>query len=185
MNERQLSRLGSLIFGLVLILLGVLFLVDDYLGLDLGRIRWPFFILIPGLLIYLASFLLPDEPARGLSAAGSIVTMVGLVLFVQDRYDLYQTWAYVWALVAPTSLGLGWLGHALLRRDGKMARESIQLVGVGLLLFTIGFVFFELLIGLSGFRQPWLLNLWPALLILLGLVLLVRSLRSGARNKGS
>jgi len=38
---------------------------------------------------------------------GSIITIAGLVLAVQNTFDLFATWAYAWALVAPGGVGLG------------------------------------------------------------------------------
>jgi hypothetical protein len=173
--KEQPSRTGSLTVGLLLILLGVLFLVDDYLGIDLGQLGWPLFIIVPGVAIYLGALLLPHAPAKGLSAAGSIITMVGLILFFQNSFGYYQSWAYAWALVAPTSFGLGWMGLGLLRQNRELAQEGMRLAGVGVVLFLAFGAFFELVIGISGFRQSWAGNLWPALLIILGLFLLARN----------
>lgn len=185
MKEQQPSRSGSLAIGLLLILFGVLFLVDDYLGIDLGQFSWPLFIIVPGVAIYLGALVLPQAPAKGLSVAGSIITMVGLILFFQNSFGYYQSWAYAWALVAPTSLGLGWMGLGLLRQNRELVQKGMRLAGVGLALFLAFGAFFELVIGLSGFGQTWAGNLWPALLILLGLFLLARSYWSGSRPKAS
>lgn len=183
MEEQQPSRRGSLIVGFLLILLGVWFLVDDYLGIDLGQVGWPLFIIVPGVATYLGAMLLPHAPAKGLSAVGSIITMVGLILFFQNNFGHYQSWAYAWALVAPTSFGLGWMGLGLLRQNRELAQEGMRLAGVGLVLFLAGGAFFELVIGIGGFRRSWAGNLWPVLLIVLGIVLLVRSYWTGARSK--
>jgi len=58
-----------------------------------------------------------------MAAVGGILTMVGVVLAVQEAYDLYQTWAYAWALVAPGGVGLGLTIYGLFtgRRDDLRA----------------------------------------------------------------
>lgn len=185
MKEEQSTNGGRLIFGVLLILLGVGFFLQRYLAIDLGRYGWPFFIIGPGALIYLASLILPEEPGKGLSAVGSIITMVGLILFYQNTFDHFESWAYAWALVAPTSLGLGWIGYGLLHGNGDLAREGIRLAGTGLLIFLVAGAFFELVIGLGGYRLAWADTLWPVLLILAGVLLLARGFWAGSRKKGA
>jgi hypothetical protein len=38
---------------------------------------------------------------------GSTVTMVGRTLFFQNTVDYFRSWVYAWALVFPTSVGVG------------------------------------------------------------------------------
>lgn len=166
---------GNVVLGLLLILVGVVFLVGQFLDIDLGRLAWPLFIIVPGAAVYLASLAMPEEPGKGFSAVGSIVTMVGLILLYQNTFDHFESWAYAWALVAPTSLGLGWIGYGLIRGNRETLDEGLRVAGVGLVMFLVAATFFELVIGISGFRLAWADDLWPILLIALGLILLVRT----------
>ena len=53
----------------------------------------------------------PDSPLRDSAT-------IGLVLWVQETYDAYATWAYAWALVAPTAPGVGTLLYGAVKGDG-------------------------------------------------------------------
>ena len=57
-----------------------------------------------------------------MASVGGIVTMIGVVLAVQEAYGLYQTWAYAWALVAPGGVGVGLTVYGLLARRGDDLR---------------------------------------------------------------
>jgi uncharacterized membrane protein HdeD (DUF308 family) len=175
-KEEKKSNVGNVILGVVLILFGALFLLGQFLDINLGAIAWPFFIIVPGVAVYLASLAMAGEEGKGFSAFGSIVTMVGLVLLFQNIFDRFDTWAYAWALVAPTSLGLGWIGRGLVRRNRALMSEGVRVASVGLGMFLVAATFFELVINIGGNRPDWAANLWPVLLILLGLFFLVRNL---------
>jgi hypothetical protein len=63
-----------------------------------------------------------------------------------------------------------------------MARDGFWMVLTGFVIFAVGFIFFEGVIGISGDRLPlpdWFL---PAIIIGLGLVVLVRGFMSGGRS---
>jgi hypothetical protein len=103
--------------------------------------------------------------------------MVGLILFFQNVTGHWASWSYAWALIAPTSIGLGMFGYALLKGKPELRRESLQIIKVGLAIFVVAAIFFELIVGVSGFglgRYGW-----PILLIALGIFFLVRNLTAG------
>lgn len=81
-------------------------------------------------------------------------TFVGtvLILLFQNIFDVYGTWAYAWALVAPTSIGLAKLVYGRLRQLDDQVKSGPNLTGIGLAMFLFGAFFFELGIGPSGFR---------------------------------
>jgi hypothetical protein len=128
------------------------------------------------MLLFMASFVL--EPRAGIPVAmfGGMVTTTGGILFVQNVFDLYASWAYAWALIAPTSIGLAKLIYGALRGLGNEVRSGLSMSGVGFAMFVIGGFFFELVIGINGFNfgASWLC--WPALLIGLGVILLLTNL---------
>ena len=107
---------------------------------------------------------------------GAMVTTTGGILFVQNVFDLYASWAYAWALIAPTSVGLAKLIYGALHGLGDEVRSGLTLSGIGFAMFVIGGFFFELVIGINGFYfgASWLC--WPALFIGLGVILLLSNL---------
>lgn len=168
---------GVLVLGLALVGLGGLALLGQAGGLTLG---WPAWIIVPGIGLLVAAVVVGGPTGSGVAAVGGIVTMVGVVLAVQEAYGLYATWAYAWALVAPGGVGLGLavFGLATGRRDDL--RGGLGALGVGIVLFLVGFLFFESVIGLSGGRFDELTSVAvPLLLVGLGVVLLVGAFLPG------
>jgi len=168
---------GNLVFGALLILLGLIFLAAQFFGsifrINLGDFAWPFFIIIPGAALFLISLPMEPNSGRGLAIFGSIITMVGLLLLVQNITNLWASWAYAWALVAPTSIGLSDILYGTLRGRGDWVRSGLNTAAVGIGIFLVGAFFFEAIIGLNGFPIRLGATFWPLVLIGLGLVLLV------------
>ena len=162
--------------GVVLVVLGIFALVIVVSGVDLTQYGWPLFVLIPGLTLLVLGFV-----GMGAIAAipGGIVTMLGLVLAYQNSTGDWPTWAFAWSLVIPFGLGLGMYLQALRDRDVGALRRGRTLMFAGLMIFIFGFVFFESILGISGRDYGGLGKAaLPLLLILIGLVLLVRSIQS-------
>jgi hypothetical protein len=176
---RQRGYPGAAVLGGILVAVGLLFLVTQQLNLEVGEVGWPFFVIAPGVAIAVLG--LTQRNGSGLTIAGSIATIVGLVLLYQNTTDHWESWAYAWALVGPGGSGLGMLLYGARSRDDSMMRAGFwQFLG-GIGIFVAGFVFFEGVIGISGRRFPlpeWVL---PAIVIAFGLVLVVRGL-TGRRD---
>lgn len=174
------SNIVSTLVGVSLILLGILFLIGRYIGtrfgIDFGHYTWPFFIITPGVFLFMASFAFERRTGMILAMVGGMVATTGSILLIQNTFDLFASWAYAWALVAPTSIGLAKLVYGGLRGLQDQVKSGMNLIGVGLAIFVFGGFFFELGIGISGFHfgAAWLC--WPGLLIGLGIVLLLSSL---------
>ncbi len=181
MARSKQSTAGRTIVGVLLILLGIVFLITQFFEIDIIGLLWPLFIIVPGAVAYIVSLTLPEEPGKGVNALGSIITMVGLLLLYQNTTGHFESWAYAWALVAPTSIGVGWMGYGLVKGNSDLMKEGTRIAGTGLGMFLIGLIFFELILGISGFRQAWAADLWPLLLIIIGLILLARNIWSSAR----
>jgi hypothetical protein len=148
MNSRVNGGGLSVGLGVVLVLLGALFLLEQFLGVRLGNWLWPFFIIIPGLFFFVG-MALGGSSAGALAVPGSIVTMVGLLLLYQNSFNHYESWAYAWALI-PVAAGLGMLIHGAWSDRPALMQHGRRTIGVGLVLFLIGFVFFELMLNISG-----------------------------------
>ena len=127
----------------------------------------------------------PDE---GVLAAvtpgtpGGILTMVGLVLAYQNSTGYWASWAYVWPLVAPGGVGLGLFLQGLRERNANLIKQGRNLMFIAALIFMIGFVFFESLLNLSGINDvPAVKAALPALFIVIGILLLARSIQRSRR----
>jgi len=162
---------ASLILGTGLIGLGVLLLLGEFVEIDLGHYLWPFFIIVPGLLFF-AGMLAGGKSASGLAIPGSVITTTGLLLFYQNTTGHWESWSYAWALF-PTAVGVGMIIQGLWGDQPKIAREGTRLARVGITLFIVFGVFFELVLNVSGFwtAGQWL---WPILLIAAGVFLIAR-----------
>ena len=105
---------------------------------------WPLWIVVPGVAMLVGSFALPQRGGSGSRSRARSSRSSALILWVQETYDAYSTWAYAWALVAPTAPGLGMLlygARPARRRAGRATGCGRRLVGLGLFL---GFaLFFE------------------------------------------
>lgn len=179
-NKPVIVTRGNALVGILLIFLGIVFLVGQIFDIHIGRFIWPFFIIVPGVASFLGALAVEDELAKALAIIGGIVTMVGTILLVQSFTDLWASWSYAWALVAPMGPGLGlWLLGSIKDQD-ELVKAGKDLIRVGLVMFVIAAVFFELVIGVSGFG----LGRYglPMLLILLGIFSLVRNVRHGRHN---
>jgi hypothetical protein len=165
----------STALGIVLVVIGIFALAVVLFGIDLTSYGWPLFVIIPGLTLLVVGFV---GAGQGAAIPGGILTMLGLVLAYQSGTGDWPSWAFAWALVAPFGVGLGMYLQALRDRNAGAMRRGRSLMFVGLVIFMIGFVFFESILGISGtsygiFGKAAL----PALLIVIGIILLVRSIQ--------
>lgn len=157
--------------GTVLIIIGALFLLIQITNVNVGGFTWPFFIILPGLLLLAAAFV--SGKAAALAIPGSIVTMIGLILFMQNVTGRFETWSYVWALI-PAAVGIGIFIQGSLTHNDKLRSDGNRLTLIGLAMLLAFAAFFELLIFNSFTdRFIWRYGL-PILLIGVGAYLLVR-----------
>lgn len=160
--------------GGILIVLGIIFFAGQQLNIDIGEATWPLYVIAPG--VALVTLGLTQRRGSGLTIFGSVVTMVGLVLFYQNATDHWESWAYAWALVGPGGSGIGMLLYGTRSGDRKMARDGFWMILIALGIFAAGLVFFEGIIGISGERLPlpnWVL---PVAVIVIGVLVLIRGL---------
>jgi hypothetical protein len=169
----------STALGIVLVVVGLFALGVVVLGIDLTTYGWPLFVIIPGLTLLVVGFV---GGGQGASIPGGILTMLGLVFAYQNGTGDWPSWAFAWALVVPFGVGLGMYLQAFRDRDSTALRRGRNLMFAGAIIFMIGFVFFESILGISGtdygiFGKAAL----PALLIVIGIILLVRSIQRSRR----
>ena len=93
MSTDRIRSMAILAIGLGLIAFGVLFLGGTVLRIDIWGMLWPLFIVIPGLLFFVGMIVL-GRPGAPLAVPGSIITMGGVILFIQNLTGIWSTWAY-------------------------------------------------------------------------------------------
>ncbi len=181
MEERPYNSQGMRWLGIALIVLGILELFNQVFNIRLGRFLWPLFILVPGVVMLTLALRTAHDSAEPFVVLGSLLTMTGLVLFYQNLTRHWASWAYAWALIAPTAVGAGqWLYGTACGRP-SIVKTGKDLLRIGLTMFVAGFIFFELILNISG------LGLgaagWGILLIVVGAFLLLRPFFS--KNRAS
>jgi hypothetical protein len=175
---RQSTTLGGL-----LVLIGAILLLGQFVHLDLGHYGWPFFIIVPGLALLVMALAGRGVIGEGLAIAGSIVTVTGLILLYQNTTDHFESWAYAWALVFPGAVGTGMILYGLSAGRPGNVRAGSRLVGIAVVLFVLGAAFFVGVIGLGDYQFGRSTGvLVGAVIIVLGALLLIANLASGRRN---
>jgi hypothetical protein len=171
---------SSAALGIVLVVVGIFALLVVMSGVDLTENGWPLFIIIPGLTLMVVGFVSIGAVA---TIPGGIVTMLGIVLAYSNSTGDWPIWAYAWSLVVPFGIGLGMYLQALRDHDQHALRTGRTLLFIGLMIFLIGFVLFESILGISGrdYFGPYGKAALPALLIIVGAILLVRSVQRSRR----
>jgi hypothetical protein len=166
--------------GIVLVVVGLFALLTVLSGVDLTQNGWPLFIIIPGLTLLIVGFITFGAVA---TVPGGIVTTLGLVLAYANSTGDWPVWAYAWALVIPGGIGLGVYLQALRDRDQAALRNGRNLLFVSGMIFLIGFVVFESILGISGrdYFGNFGKGALPGLLIIVGVILLVRSIQASRR----
>ena len=170
---------AGLVIGIILVVGGAIVLLGRATDLTLGPTAWPLWLIVPGVAMVVGSFAIPPRGGLGLAIPGAILAMIGVVLWFQATSGHYATWAYAWALVAPTGVGLGMLLYGLAHRDGELARNGLRttLVGIGLFL-AFGF-FFEGVLGLSGVEFTNVRQAAPFVSVAFGVILLIAAFLPG------
>ena len=166
MNVSKNSRLFG---GLLLILIGLgIFLIRtiqipaQWSSFFSG---WPMILVGIGFGLLVLGLLLgsPD-----MSVPASIMLGLGGIFLYQNSTNEWESWSYVWSLI-PGFVGIGIIISGLLKwRIKEEVREGLRLLLISAVLFII---FGSLLGGIKILG-----NLWPIVLILLGLWIIVRNL---------
>lgn len=186
-TELRTRAIPSFVLGGTLVLVGFLFLVVQVINVDfaIGSTLWPFFIIVPGLLLFGVALANSGKEGERLAIMGSIATMVGLLVLYQNSTKHWENWAYAWALIIPTALGVGQMIYGSLKHQPEIVKTGTRLTVIGSIMFLVGFFFFEVVIGIGGYglsRYGIARFGWPLLLIGLGCILILYNLlanRSG------
>lgn len=170
MNGERTNR-TSLVFGGLLIALGVLFLIGEIFRVNVWEYAWPMFILIPGL-IFFGITVSGGSKSAGFAIPASILTTVGLIFFFQTLTGHYASWAYAWTLIFPTAIGLGMFIMGSMGDDESLRKQGKGFLRAGLVLFVLlGFLFEAIFrMGDNLFSRLF----WPSAIILFGVFLILR-----------
>ncbi len=160
----------SVVGGLLLILLGLFFLAYQVMPDRLAWLRidmsWPLIVVAVGAGLLIFGLLVG---APGMAVPACIVGGIGALLYWQNATGNWDSWAYAWTLI-PGFVGIGTILAGLLG-EGRL-RDALE---GGFWMITISAVMFAIFgsfLGGMNLFGPY----WPALLILLGAIILVRNL---------
>lgn len=171
------QRLGGLtVLGALLVILGIGAFLARQAGVDaiqaVTDAGWPFFVIVPGVALLVASFFRRPPEGLGFAIPGAIVTSVGALLLYQQATGHWESWAYAWALVGPGAAGLSMLLYGLFSHDRKVLGTGLALGVISAVLFTVGYWYFETIFDTG--RVPVDLGAsWPVALVALGVIALV------------
>lgn len=168
---------GPVLLGVGLLILGIVLLVGELLGFRFESIMWPFIFIIPGGVIFLSAVSSRDSHAEGLAILGSMMMALGIIFLLQQLFDMWASWAYAWALLAPTSIGVAQVIFGKQQNRASIVKNGKGLIEVGLTMFFIFFVFFELILNISGKNLiPAGLPAFPVALIVVGIFVILRTI---------
>lgn len=180
---------GRVIGAVILIGLGILFLFGQVFGFSVwdvfggafglvgrffGAFEWPFYILLPGLVL-LAIAVLGGRSAAPAAFPGAVIGGTGLILWYQNATGHFKSWSYLWGLY-PVFVGLAMIFVGARTGDRAMVDNGRKTVMVGIVLTAVFGIFMELIFsGNMGLLMRFIV---PLALIGGGVMLLLRSRRS-------
>jgi hypothetical protein len=166
MNE---SNRGTMVTGIVLVVLGAMFIVLNLLPGVTAAKTWPLVFIVLGICFFLPSLIWPKsrEGLSGLFIPGSVLFALGAIFLFNTLTGIWSVWAIAWILI-PASVGFGLLSGAWV---GKWDKNVMQ---VGKWMLVISMVLFALMAALFG--NLLVKTIGAGLLVATGLFLLVRSL---------
>lgn len=130
-------RRSSILAGLILIAVGVIFLliplfpnISDFL--DISQF-WPLIIFSIGILFLVGALL----GSPGLAIPAAVIGGTGLMMYVQLINDAWGSWIYSWALI-PVFVGTGIILKKAIEGDLLSGiRSGSRPIAVGLIIFLI------------------------------------------------
>jgi hypothetical protein len=162
-------RRGNISLAFLLIIVGAWYLaIEIFPGLKAlayGSGTWPLQIVGLGILFAVAA-ILSWTPAFFIPA--SIITGIGGLLFWQNSTGNWASWSYMWALI-PGFVAFGLLLFGLFAR-----RRGAYIAGLWNLFSSV--ILFGIFASAFG-KFEFASKLWPAGLILLGLIVLLMGFR--------
>lgn len=178
------QQITPLIAGVALMGLGGLFLIAQLLGGNFWAYFWPYPIIAVGL-TFLVTMISRGRGAGGLAVPGSVITTVGLLLFLQNSFGWWESWAFAWTFIV-ISVGVGIFMMGIVNHSDNAKRNGLRIAAIGVLLLIPFGIFFGLGFSFLGFTFATRV-IWPLILMGVGAVLVLRgvlahSLRAPSAN---
>jgi hypothetical protein len=165
------QQITPLIAGVILMGLGGLFLIAQLLGGNFWAYFWPYPIIAAGV-TFLIAMVSRGRGAGGLAIPGSIITTVGLILFLQNSFGWWESWAFAWTFIV-ISVGVGIFIMGVVNQSDKSKRNGLRIAAIGVLLLVPFGIFFGLGFSFLGFTFATRV-IWPLILLGVGAVLVLR-----------
>ncbi len=149
---------------------GVILLALNLFHVSLMSIAWPFFILIPGLLMLLPAYRSTSSDVSAwswLAVPGAFMSLLG-VLLIATNFGHGEIWAYGWTLF-PASVVAGMMLMHRQDRSQPIHVSGRKFIRASLIVFLGLGLFFELIAFAS--MGPW----WPVLLIAWGVYMVAKN----------
>jgi hypothetical protein len=167
-----MNKRAGITGGIILILLGVLFLASEIYPQVFDFWDWPFIIIGLGGVFLLWAVL---GGTGGLAVPGSILAGIGGILYYQNLTGDWESWSYIWGLI-PGFVGVGVILSGII--DGKFK----EVISSGLVLILISAILL-FAFGSAFGLDPNITMYWPVLLVILGVVSLVKAILSGRHKR--
>lgn len=167
---------AALVFGILLILGGVLSLVirinPQLQTWFMEYWAWPMIFMVIGLLLFLLGLII-WEPGMAIPAV--ILVGIGLIFYYQVQSSDWMSWTYMWALI-PGFVGIGILIASLMEGNWRSMRSGFDLIFISAVIYVI----MASILGGLTLLGPY----GPAILmILLGIYILIRGAMSARRKQ--
>jgi hypothetical protein len=156
----------NIVWGVLLILLGLGFLAYQWFPERFSGFGWPWILVALGAVFLVMSLL---TRTGGTMVPAAILLGLGGIFLYQTRTGNWASWAYLWPIM-PGAAGLGLFLGSFIDREMRPARM------VGLIMVVAGVVLFAIFGGLFGLT-PAILRYWPVVLIIVGAVVFFRAMR--------
>ncbi|MCW5876709.1 MAG: hypothetical protein KIS85_07470 [Anaerolineales bacterium] len=165
--EKDGKRISSLVIGMVLVGIGLLALISQWLpGMNFWSTFWPFFLVAFGAMFF-SLMAYSGKSGASLAVPGSIFVSIGLLMLAQSISGHWASWAYAWTVfIIATGIGIYVMGWWAEREDQRAS--GIRVFKVGVVLLALFGTFFEMIFNSAPFAQM----LFPTLLIGLGVYLI-------------
>jgi len=158
-----MSKRGSLVGGIILILVGAVIMINQLMGGFGIQISWPLILVGMGLIFVLFGAIFG---IGGLAVPGSIIAGLGFIFYYQDYTGDYTSWAYMWALI-PGFVGVGVLISGLI--NPGTGKGGWSLIAISAILFTI----FAAIFG--DLNDQWVIYISIAIIII-GVIALIQAM---------
>jgi hypothetical protein len=161
--ENNQRNTGALVGGIILIALGALSLFGQvFQSANFWGTVWPLIIVGFGSMFFIGMFA-GGKSVSGLAIPGSIITAIGLMLFLQNTFNHFESWSYGWTVII-MSVGLGIFIMGWFGEDAGQRAAGMRVMKIGAILFLIFGAFFEMIFNSWSFSR----FIFPVVLIILG-----------------